>query len=96
MNKVYFIRRKIVTLRSNEQIKMAHIVRELEQLKEVEPKDTDKVVAVYQQFDNANKTCHQLNITDAIERFEVENGPGLKSDYYVNIKRYYVELFPLS
>ena len=95
MNYVYCVKVKKSTLRSNEPISETRARRELHRLEEREVQVYDALSSIHKDFSSASKFANNLNNQMRFKRWSVSNGEGIKNDYYLETRIFYVTPYPI-
>ena len=95
MNYVYCVKVKKSTLISNEPISETRARRELHRLQDREVQVTDALSSIHKDFSNASKFADNLNYQMRFKRWSVSHGEGIKNDYYLEIREFYVTPYPI-
>lgn len=95
MKYCYVIRIKKVTLRSTSPIRGDHVTREHHLLEKRGPKETDLLGGIYLDKGKALDFCDYCNRILSQKEWMNKNPEGVKNDYYVEIRKFYIETQPL-
>lgn len=95
MNYVYCVKVKKSTLRSNEPISDTRALREYHRLEEREVLVNDALSSIHKNFSSAFKMANNLNYQMMFKRWSVSHGDGIKNDYYLEIRKFYVDTYPI-
>lgn len=91
MKHCYVIRIKKVTLRSTSPISGDQVTREHHALEKRSPKKTDLLGGIYLDEDKARKFSDYCNNNLSQNEWVKNNPEGIKDDYYVEIRKFYIE-----
>lgn len=85
------IRIKKVTLSSTSPISGDHVTREHQALEKRGPKPTDLLGGIYLDDGKARDFCDYCNKYLSQKEWVKKNPEGIKDDYYVEIRKFYIE-----
>ncbi len=95
MEYVYIVRCKLATLRSTDTISNSRIAKTIEQLRQKHPSINDAVGTIHRTEEGAIRTMHGCEEYLRIRKWEVKNQPGTKTDYYCEVRQFYIDQQPL-
>lgn len=95
MEYVYIVRCKKTTLRSNGRISNSSIAKTIEQLRQRETSINDAVGTIHRTIEGAKRAMHECEDYLRIKKWEVKNQPGIKTEYFCEIRQFYIDKQPL-
>lgn len=95
MEYVYIIRCKKSTLRSTNRIENSWIAKTIANLRQLQPSINDAVGTIHMTEDGAIRAMHNCEEYLRIKKWEVKHDKGISTDYFCEIREFYIDKQPL-